>query len=107
MKRLHAPGNGWFFLASLAAFAIGALATFAAHAFTLPTSSTGPGQFAVSITAVTALQVPQFAAAAEICVEGGVCPLHERRAHYAERHDRSGQARRWTLNFSNNGIYLK
>jgi hypothetical protein len=45
MKRLTAPSFGWglYLLAALAAFAVGALATFAAHAdITLPTSSAGP-----------------------------------------------------------------
>ena len=62
------------FAATLAALILGAIIAIAispgAHAYTLPTSSAGPGQFAVSITAVTALTVPQYAAAAEICVEG-------------------------------------
>jgi hypothetical protein len=38
-------------------------------AFANPTSSAGPGQYGVAITSVTALTVPIFAAAAEICVE--------------------------------------
>jgi hypothetical protein len=32
MKRLTRPGHGWFFIASLAAFAIGAFGVMAAHA---------------------------------------------------------------------------
>jgi len=47
-----------------------ALSATAARAFTLPTSSAGPGQYAVSISSVTKLTVPAGAAAAEICVEG-------------------------------------
>ena len=53
---------------------LGAVIGFAllsgAHALTLPTTSAGPGQYAVSIASVTTLTVPQFAASAEICVEG-------------------------------------
>ena len=45
------------------------VALSATGAFATPTSSAGPGQYAVSITAVTALIVPQFAASAFICVE--------------------------------------
>jgi hypothetical protein len=45
-------------------------AASAAHADTTPTSSAGTGQYAVAITSVTTLTVPQFAAEARICVEG-------------------------------------
>lgn len=53
----------------LAAAAALALSVSGALALTTPTSSAGPGQFAVSLASVTALTVPQFAAAAFICVE--------------------------------------
>lgn len=45
-----------------------ALSVSGAFALTLPTDSAGPGQYAVSITSVTALTVPEFAASAQICV---------------------------------------
>jgi hypothetical protein len=44
------------------------LAASAAHA--APSASSGQGQYAVSIAAVTALAVPQFTTNARICVEG-------------------------------------
>jgi hypothetical protein len=55
--------------ALFSALALLALSVTSALAFTLPTASAGPGQYAVSITAVTTFTVPQYAAAAEICVE--------------------------------------
>jgi hypothetical protein len=60
------------FLGNLVALAIGVALGFVAvpaHAQSLPTSSAGVGQYGVPIGSVTALTVPQFAAAAEICVE--------------------------------------
>jgi hypothetical protein len=57
-------------LAALVAGAIRAVAiAAAAHAQPSPTASAGPGQYAVSITAVTALTVPEFTVSAKICVE--------------------------------------
>lgn len=58
-------------LAILSSAALLALSVSAAEAdFTLPTTSAGPGQYGVSIAAVTTLTVPLAAAAAQICVEG-------------------------------------
>ncbi|HZZ22899.1 MAG TPA: hypothetical protein VFE60_10155 [Roseiarcus sp.] len=47
-----------------------ALSVSGAFALTTPAASAGPGQYGVSITSVTALTVPTFAASAEICVVG-------------------------------------
>lgn len=55
-------------LAVAAAFAFSVSAARAD--FTLPTTSAGPGQYGVSIAAVTTLTVPPYAAAAQICIEG-------------------------------------
>jgi hypothetical protein len=71
MRRLKPSTLGWgiWLLMSAAAF-LAALAAAPAHAQTLPTSTAGPSQFAVPISTVATLNVPQFAATAEICVEG-------------------------------------
>jgi hypothetical protein len=75
MKRLTArhPAASAF-LATLAALAATFLAivfaSASAHALTTPTASAGPGQHGVSLTSVTGLSVPEFAASAEICIEG-------------------------------------
>jgi hypothetical protein len=67
MMCLTAPSAGWFVATLLSAAAL--LALSVTGAFATPTSSAGPGQYAVGITSVTTLTVPQFAAAAFICVE--------------------------------------
>jgi hypothetical protein len=71
MSRPFGHALGVFLLAALVglalAFLLAAFAASAAHAS--PTSSAGAGQYAVAITTVTTLTVPQFAASAEICVE--------------------------------------
>ena len=78
MKRLSAPGIGRL-LAELVIVIGSTLAVFAillatdAHAQMdgpSPASSAGPGQYAVSLTAVTSLTVPLGALSAQICVEG-------------------------------------
>lgn len=56
-------------LASAAALA---LSITGALAGSQPTSSAGAGQYAVAITSVTKLTVPQFAASAHICVETAI-----------------------------------
>jgi hypothetical protein len=76
MKRLTArhPAASAFIvtLAALAAtFVAIVFASASAHAaITTPTSSAGPAQHGVSLTSVTGLSVPEFAASAEICIEG-------------------------------------
>jgi len=81
MKRLQPPHP---FVEALVATIVAALASavvllvvaFAANARAAemsgpsPTSSAGPGQYAVSLSAVTSLSVPEFAVSATICVEG-------------------------------------
>lgn len=49
---------------------MGIISVTAAHAFGLPTTTAGPGQYGVPINSVTNLpNIPQSAGAAEICVE--------------------------------------
>jgi hypothetical protein len=66
MSRPFGHALGVFLLAALVGLA---LVVTAAHAQTSPTSAAGPGQFAVSIAAVTSLTVPPFASVARVCDE--------------------------------------